>query len=113
MITREVRQITEKFVEAVNPLKIYLFGSYANDTFREGSDYDFYLIVDDNAGNELDIAANAYLSICKIGRKIPVDILVGHHSTFEERRNEPTVENEVYKTGVLLYANDESSEDDD
>ena len=106
-------KLTKNAEEAGNPLKIYLFGSYANDTFREGSDYDFYLIVDDNAGNELDIAANAYLSICKIGRKIPVDILVGHHSTFEERRNKPTVENEVYKTGVLLYANDESSEDDD
>lgn len=103
MITNEMRQIASNFVKAVNPLKIYLFGSYAKDTYHDQSDYDFYLVVADNAGNELDIASEAYYSICKMGRKTAVDILVGHNSSFEERKLKPTVENEVYRTGVLLY----------
>ena len=104
MITGEMRKIANKFIESVHSLKIYLFSSYAKDSFHTDSNYDFYLIVDDNAGNEFDIATEAYMSICKIGRKTPVDILVGHNSTFEERRTRQTIEKEVYATGVLLYA---------
>jgi hypothetical protein len=33
----------------------------------------------------------------------PVDILVGTKSRFDERKNQFTVENEVFHKGVLLY----------
>ena len=31
----------------VNPLKVILFGSFANGTYMDESDYDFYLVIDD------------------------------------------------------------------
>ena len=44
----------------------------------------------------------AYRSIRKIKNR-PVDIVVGTESRFEDRKNIPSLENEVSKKGVLLY----------
>lgn len=33
----------------------------------------------------------------------PVDIILGTQSRFEARKEVPSVENEVYRKGVLLY----------
>ena len=96
-------KIKERFVSEIDPLKIYLFGSYARNENKADSDYDFYIIVPDGSRNELDLAADAYYSICKIGRKAPVDIIVGRESDFENRKTIPGIEQEVFKTGVLLY----------
>ena len=52
-----------------------------------------------------DIAAlttEAYRAIRQV-KKRPVDIIVGTKSRFENRRVIPSVENEVYEKGVLLY----------
>ena len=37
---KELDQIVERLVEAVSPLKIYLFGSFANGTANEDSDFE-------------------------------------------------------------------------
>ena len=36
-------------------------------------------------------------------KKHPVDIIVGTKSRFESRKGFPSVENEVYRKGKLLY----------
>jgi len=38
-----ILEMTDCFISQVDPLKIILFGSYANGTYKEGSDFDFYL----------------------------------------------------------------------
>ena len=38
----EINTITEKIVNELSPLKVYLFGSYARGNFTSESDYDFY-----------------------------------------------------------------------
>ena len=42
-----IQEMTRCFVSQVNPLKIILFGSFANGTYTDESDYDFYLKVAD------------------------------------------------------------------
>lgn len=102
MLTEEAKLINERLKMVMNPNRIYLFGSYAKDTFHEGSDYDFYLVMPDDAGNEILLGQKAYRSLHGI-RKTPVDIVVGHESAFEQLKLQPTIEREVARDGVLLY----------
>ena len=80
----------------------YLFGSYAKNTQHEGSDYDFYVVMPDDAGNEILLGQKAYRSLRGL-RKTPVDIVVGHESAFEKLKTQPTIEREVARDGILLY----------
>lgn len=102
MPIQEIEEIKSCFVDQLMPLRVYLFGSYANGTQTEDSDLDFYIVVNDGAVDLADLAAQAYKSIRKI-KKRPVDILIGTHSYFEAKKIIPSVENEVYQKGVLLY----------
>lgn len=94
MPIQEIEEIKSNFVEQLFPVRIYLFGSYADSTYREDSDLDFYIVVSDAV---LDIAAEtakAYKSIRKVKRH-SVDIVLGTKSRFESRKEIPSVENEV------------------
>jgi predicted nucleotidyltransferase len=102
MPTQEIEELKNNFVEKLMPIQIYLFGSYANNTYTDESDFDFYIIIPDGV---LDIAAEttkAYKAI-RMVKKRPVDIIVGTKSRFESRKNIPSIENEVYRKGVILY----------
>jgi len=105
-----IREMTDCFISQVDPLKIILFGSYANGTYTEDSDFDFYLVIDDDrsVGQATD---NAYHSIINVKRR-PVDIIVGTNSRFEQKRNSRhslMVEGEVERTGILLYEQGQQS----
>ena len=50
----------------IKPLKIYLFGSFADGTYTEESDFDFYIIVSDEVKELKDLTTQAYRSIRKI-----------------------------------------------
>ncbi len=76
----EIEVIKQKLVDQIKPIGVYLFGSFANGTAHADSDFDFYSV-----------------------KQRPVDILVGTKSRFDERKNQFTVENEVFHKGVLLY----------
>ena len=49
-----------------------------------------------------DLTTQAYRSIRKI-KKHSVDIIIGIESTFENKKNVSSVENEIMKKGILLY----------
>ena len=102
MQTKEIEQIKEKLVRQLSPEKIYLFGSFAEDTADEGSDVDIYIIVKDDAENLVDLTAEAYKSSRTV-RSRAVDIIIGTESRFESRKNKAGLENEVLNKGVLLY----------
>jgi len=98
----EIHALKDCFVKALDPLRIYLFGSYASGVPNEDSDFDFYIIVDDDHKDTLDLMAKAYAACSEIKQR-PVDILIGTESSFEARKQRPTIENEVFHKGVLLY----------
>ena len=101
----EVEIIKQRLIEQVDPTCIYLFGSFANGTPRAESDLDFYIIVDDSENDLHAIAASAHKAIRDV-KQHPVDILVGTKSHFDERKNQFTVENEVFHKGILIYESD-------
>ncbi len=102
MRTPEIEIIKQHFVKKLLPVQIYLFGSYANDTYTANSDLDFYIIVPDDVADLAAETTKAYQAIRKVKNK-PVDILLGTKSHFELRKDLPTIENEVFRSGVLLY----------
>lgn len=102
MINKEITSIAEKFRESLNPLGIYLFGSYARGDYNSKSDYDFYIIVPDENYDNIEQTNTAYCSLIGMKRK-PVDIIVGNKSLFEQRKNINSIEKIVVKEGVLLY----------
>jgi len=102
MPDKEINEIKDKFVEVLSPVRIYLFGSFADGSYTEDSDFDFYIVVKDDTENLADLTIKAYRCIRKI-KKRPVDIIVGTESKFNERKNMMSVENEVEQKGVLLY----------
>lgn len=102
MPMQKIEELKNHFVDQLLPVRIYLFGSYANNTYTDESDLDFYIVVPDEV---LDLAAEttkAYKSIRRV-KKHPVDIIVGTKSRFETRKEIPSIENEVYQKGVLVY----------
>ena len=102
MPEEEIKQIKERFISELSPVKIYLFGSFADGTANEDSDIDFYILVDDDTKNLVDLTAEAYKSIRSVRRRA-VDIVIGTESRFERRKNMIGLENEVMNKGVLLY----------
>lgn len=104
MVNDEIREMTRRFVEALHPVKIILFGSYAKDTYRDDSDYDFYIIMpDDTEQNLIDATTTAYMSIDNMYDRKPVDILMNTKGKFENRKNRLTIEKVVNREGVVLY----------
>ena len=104
MPNEEINALRDRFVEALNPVSVYLFGSYAYGTPTPDSDLDFYIVVDDAQTDSYEQTVRAYRAI-RHARTRPVDILVGTNSAFEARRAESphTIESEVFRKGVLLY----------
>ena len=102
MPEREIDQIKEKLVQELSPVKIYLFGSFADGTAGEDSDFDFYIVVKDDSINLVDLTVEAYKSIRSV-RSRAVDIIIGTESGFESRKKGFGIENEVLNKGVLLY----------
>lgn len=48
MIREGIRELADRFVSELSPLKVYLFGSFAEGRENENSDYDFYVVVSDS-----------------------------------------------------------------
>lgn len=99
-----IKELAQCFVRQLNPLKIFLFGSFADGTYTDESDYDFYIVIDD--GRDVGIASDqAYKSIRLIQRR-SVDIVVGTSSRFDmisQTSGSMQIESVVGKKGILLY----------
>lgn len=102
MPMNEIEDLKNQFIKQLSPIRIYLFGSFAEGTNTEDSDFDFYIVVDDKITDLVGMTASAYKSIRTMKQR-PVDIIVGTSSRFDERKDMMSIENEVVKKGVLLY----------
>ena len=102
MPLNEINELRDSFIKQLSPKRIYLFGSFAKGTANQESDFDFYIVVNDGETDMPGLTASAYKAI-RHKHSRPVDIIVGTESRFEERKNAFTLENEIVKTGVLIY----------
>lgn len=103
MPVNEIDELTRSFIKELLPLRIYLFGSFAEGKQNKDSDFDFYIVVADSEKDMIGLTVKAYKSI-RHKQKRPVDIIVNTEATFENRKTKlSSVESEVMQKGVLLY----------
>jgi predicted nucleotidyltransferase len=102
MINADILDIKDKIVAAVDCEKVFLFGSYAYGTPRADSDYDFFVVLDDNAEHPILAMQKIYRNLDDT-KMIPVDVLAERKSRFEAKSKLPTMERKIAAEGVLLY----------
>jgi predicted nucleotidyltransferase len=105
-VNSEMTAIKDIILKTVACERIYLFGSYAYGTPNKDSDYDFYVVLKDDAKNPLLVAEDISWNIAKTHTiKMPVDILTEYNRTFIHHSTLPTMERKIVREGVLLYEN--------
>ncbi|MDR2546193.1 MAG: nucleotidyltransferase domain-containing protein [Lachnospiraceae bacterium] len=100
-IKNDLELFRDNVVKIVPVEAIYLFGSYAYGTTNDESDLDIYVVVPD----EVEDLGDLYADVRLLWRKKPVsiDLLMGHSSVFNRRKNGPTLERVIVEKGTLLY----------
>ena len=71
--TRDIQEMTDKIKSNINPLSIYLFGSYARMQASEESDLDLFIEIDDRQNV---FETKRQINSLFIARKVPIDFLV-------------------------------------
>jgi len=103
-INNEILAVKDIILKTVKCDKIYLFGSYANNTQRECSDYDFYVVLRNENESPILAEQSIYRNLSKRdGRHTPTDILAENRNKFIELCALPTIERKIAREGVLLY----------
>jgi predicted nucleotidyltransferase len=103
-INEDVIAIRDKILETVKDCeKIILFGSYAYGEPGDNSDYDFYIVLNDNEEDPHFTIANVYKCLRPFRRKRSIDILANHKNSFEKWNKMPTIEKTIADKGVVLY----------
>lgn len=101
-IDARLSELVQRLVDAVQPKKIYLFGSRARGDAQAGSDYDVLLLVADEPQRLGELEAKASKALWGYGD--PVDVLVMNIDHFERRRVVRTsLPGTVALEGKLLY----------
>jgi hypothetical protein len=102
-MTDEISKITNIIINTIPLEKLYLFGSYANGTPKEDSDYDFYAVIPDGSMRPLDAMYEVGMAMWGVKRK-SMDFIAGTREIFDRRSNQlATLEREVANKGVLIY----------
>jgi len=104
MIEREtIDEVKNRLVKTYDPLKIYLFGSYAWGSPSEDSDLDLLVVVDSSEERfcqRVRPGQRALFGLC-----IPKDIIVYTGAEFEKYAQDvTTLSYKIANEGELLYA---------
>ncbi|GHV93823.1 hypothetical protein AGMMS50293_01430 [Spirochaetia bacterium] len=94
--------ITTTIKANTTPESIYLFGSYANGTPNKDSDLDIYVVVPDSEIDIIELGAKIRFAISR-KKTLPIDLLIGKKSIFENRKNRLTLESIIAQEGVKIY----------
>ena len=104
MVTeQQIELATNIIVKAVQPQKIYLFGSYANGTASENSDIDFLIVMQDRKRGKFEIASMIHDKINVVLPKSQ-DLIIDYADRFERFASIPySLIGHIVSTGKLLY----------
>ena len=99
-----IQYLVSLIVQKLQPLKVYLFGSFAEGRNTPDSDYDFYIVIpDSDKRNPLDLITEAQRSL-RHKKNRHVDVLIGTKSHFDSMKKKGiTVESDVAQNGVVIY----------
>ena len=96
-------EIVHRLVEALQPERIYLFGSRARGEATTESNYDVVVVVRHVAEDPYALERRAYRSLLGLG--VPVDVVVMSREHFDRRRAViASLPATVEREGKLLYA---------
>ncbi len=96
-------EIVARLREALSPVAIYLFGSYAYGTPNRHSDIDLLVVVEDSPLSVYQRDAAAYRALRGLG--VAKDVMVYTRAEFERRSALPvSFERTIKSKGKLLYA---------
>lgn len=104
MISKEkIDEAVRRLVKTYNPLKIYLFGSYAWGTPNEDSDLDFLVVIKESSERSYKRPIAGYGAMR--GLMIPTDILVYTKDEFNDwSKNITKISYKIKNEGEILYA---------
>jgi len=92
----------QRLVSALQPEKIYLYGSHAYGQPHDNSDVDLLIIIDQPEQSVYDITVEGYRALR--GLFFPAEINVVTKSDFNERSHWlSSIESVVIKKGLILY----------
>jgi predicted nucleotidyltransferase len=102
---KQLSQLVEG-LQILNPTRVYLFGSQADGTARQGlSDVDICVVVPDDEEDSYRKSVKAYRSLADF--PMPKDIIVRHEGNFRKRSGwQSSIEREVVDHGQLIFGND-------
>jgi predicted nucleotidyltransferase len=99
---KQLKEITNRLKDAINPIAIYLFGSYATDKANEDSDIDLLAVVPDTKKSVREIAIEGRKSLWDI--HIPLDLIVCTKIQFDRFRDvKNSIMNEAFCFGRVIY----------
>ncbi len=97
-----IREIIKRIVNAVEPVRIILFGSAARGDAKTGSDLDICVVMPDGTHRR---KTAMLLHATMVGMGIPVDIVVATPSDLlKHRETIGLVYKEILREGLELYA---------
>ena len=101
----DIVAVKDDILNAVGDIceKIILFGSHANGTPREGSDYDFFIVLKDDSEKPILVLQKIYRHLARKPMLTSVDVLANYKSRFEWRSTQPTIERKIASEGIVLY----------
>jgi predicted nucleotidyltransferase len=98
----KVDQAVKILIKLYNPLKIYVFGSYAQGKQDHGSDVDLMIILPEFTNHPWEMASQGYGSLSDV--HMAVDLILYDKARFEKYSTNPTSFcTKIIKTGKLLY----------
>ena len=98
-----VNDIVSRLVDVYHPQRIYLFGSAARGDAGPDSDYDFMVVVPDDAPRELRETKLVFKALWDIDA--PIDVLVWTRQEFDSRLHlVASFPSSIVGEGKLLYA---------
>ena len=102
-LNQPLQQIVDRLRASLDPIAIYLYGSYAYGDPGPDSDVDLLVVVEDSSQDFFERSAEAYRALRGLG--VPIDVQVYTRREFEDRAAlAVSFERTVSTKGRILYA---------
>ena len=101
-IKNELDFITDTIKANTDPEAIYLFGSHVSGLPNTDSDIDIYVVVPDSESDTIELCAKINFDLAR-KKNLPIDLLIGKKSIFENRKNRLTLEKIIANEGIKIY----------
>ena len=99
-----IQEAIKRLADTYQPLRIYLFGSYAWGEPHAESDLDFLIVLNDDI--RLNLALHIKGKQALKNMDISTDIVLNHKLFFTERAEHPsTLQHKIKTEGKLVYGN--------